>query len=129
MARWRRALGVGPATPGTLQLRHATEPDRRAKIAAAKRGQPRPRHVIEAMREANRGRPASAETRARMSAAHQARGTRPPAAGVPWTAAEDEAVRTLPAPEAAKATGRTLTAVYSRRLTLGLPDGRRRRAD
>jgi hypothetical protein len=41
----------------------------------------------------------------------------------PWTAAEDEAVRTLPALEAAQRTGRSLTAVYSRRRVLGL--GRR----
>jgi hypothetical protein len=47
---------------------------------------------------------------------------------VPWTAAEDELVRTLPGKEVARMTGRTLTAVYSRRLVLGLPDGRTRAA-
>jgi hypothetical protein len=36
----------------------------------------------------------------------------------PWTAAEDEAVRTLAPVEAATRTGRTLTAVYARRFVL-----------
>jgi hypothetical protein len=34
---------------------------------------------------------------------------------VPWTAAEDQLVRTLPPAEAARRTGRTLLAVYARR--------------
>jgi hypothetical protein len=36
-----------------------------------------------------------------------------------WTAAEDELVRALPAPEAAKRTGRSLRAVIKRRHLLG----------
>jgi hypothetical protein len=43
----------------------------------------------------------------------------------PWTAAEDEAVRTLAPVEAAMRTGRTLTAVYSRRFVLAKQDGQR----
>jgi hypothetical protein len=60
---WRRALGVGPTTEGKSRLRsgyagepwaqeararaqaRAGDPARRAKIAAAKRGRPRPPHV------------------------------------------------------------------------------------
>jgi hypothetical protein len=42
-----------------------------------------------------------------------------------WTAAEDEAVRTLTPAEAAAATGRTLPAVYARRFVLSRPAGRR----
>jgi hypothetical protein len=43
-----------------------------------------------------------------------------------WTPKEDRLVRTLPAAEAVRRTGRTLTAVYDRRSLLGVPDGRRR---
>jgi hypothetical protein len=141
---WRKALGVGATTPGTSRLRRdhfsepwgkaarqmawskAREPQRRAKIAAARRGRPRPAHVIEAMARARRGRSHSEETRRKMSAAHRLRGTRPPEAGRPWTAEEDELVRTLPAKEVARRTGRTLKAVYGRLLDLGMTDGRRR---
>jgi hypothetical protein len=104
---WRKALGVGATTPGTSRLRRAhalgpagtaalakaqakaRDPERRAKIAAARRGKPRPRHVIEAMRAANLGRTHTDQTRRRMSEAHRRRGTRPPKAGRPWTAEED----------------------------------------
>jgi hypothetical protein len=43
-----------------------------------------------------------------------------------WTAAEDEAVRTLAPVEAATRTGRTLTAVYTRRFVLSKQDRPRR---
>jgi len=62
-----------------------------------------------------------------MSEAHRLRGTRPPK-GTPWTEREDELVRTLPAKEVAKRTGRTLQAVWSRRRELRLPDGRTKTA-
>jgi hypothetical protein len=105
----------------------ARDPERRAKIAAARRGKPRPRHVIEAMRAANLGRPLSEETRRKMSEAHRRRGTRPPKAGRPWTAAEDTLLSAgMSAAEVAKRTGRTLTAACKRRGQLGLPDGRRK---
>jgi nucleotide-binding universal stress UspA family protein len=66
---WRKALGVGPTNDGTHRLRSdwqqepwakrarrkavakAADPDRRRKIAEARLGKPRPRHVIEAMAE------------------------------------------------------------------------------
>ena len=142
---WRRALGVGHVREGTHRLRSDlayepgptagrkkgqaknSDPARRAKLAAAKRGKPSPPHVVEAMRKGRLGTPHSAEARAEMSAAHKRRGTRPPKAGRPWTAEEDALVRTLPAAEAARRTGRTLVAAWSRRRVLGLPDGRRRR--
>ena len=108
----------------------AREPEadagRREKIAAAHRGQPRPGGMMEALAEANRGRRLSAATRRKMSEAHRRRGTRPPAAGRVWTAKEDRLLRTLPAKKVAQRTGRGLTAVYNRRIDLGLPDGRRR---
>jgi hypothetical protein len=43
-----------------------------------------------------------------------------------WTPEEDDLVRTLPAAEVVRRTGRTLAAMYVRRSLLGVPDGRRR---
>jgi hypothetical protein len=142
---WRKALGVGATTPGTSRLRRAhalgpagtaalakaqakaQDPERRAKIAAARRGKPRPRHVIEAMRAADLGRKHTDQTRRRMSEAHRRRGTRPPAAGRLWTAKEDALLRAgLPTADVARRSGRTVAAVYIRRRQLGLPDGRRK---
>jgi hypothetical protein len=146
VTKWRKALGVGATNEGTHRLHHdyfeepwaldarakahakAGDPVRRARIAAAKRGKPRPAHVVAAVAEGHRGTHPSAEARRKMSAAHRRRGTRPPKAGMPWTAAEDELVRALPGKEVARMTGRTLAAVYSRRTALGLPDGRTRAA-
>jgi len=143
---WRRALGVGPTTAGTGKLRSAhfhepwareaqkkavakaRDPDRREKIAAARRGKPRPAHVIEAMRQAHLDKPLSPETRRKMSEAHKWRNSWPPAAGRPWTAEEDELVRKLRPAEAAKQIGRTLSAVINRRNKLGVPDGRTKAA-
>jgi hypothetical protein len=48
-----------------------------------------------------------------------------PAAGVPWTDAEDAMVRTLRGAEVAQRTGRTIRAGYDRRHELKVPDGRR----
>jgi len=105
--KWRKALDVSATNEGTARLRQdhfnepwahkarkkahakARDPVRRAKIAAAKRGKPRPRHVIEAMAAGRRGKPHSAEARRKMSEAHQRRGTRPPKAGPAWKPAED----------------------------------------
>jgi hypothetical protein len=146
VTRWRKALGVGHVNEGTHRLRSDlafepgptagrekgqaknSDPARRERIAAAKRGRPRPPHVVEAMRKGRLGTPHSAEARAKMSAAHKRRGTRPPKAGRPWTAAEEALLRDLPPAEVARTTGRTLKAVYAWRRVLGFPDGRRRRA-
>jgi hypothetical protein len=100
--RWRKALGV---------TRTSCEGSRRLIRAAARAGG-----------EACRGRPRRRRRRER--------GDPPlprPAAGLPtepWSAEEDDLVRTLRPKEAAARTGRSLSAVYSRRLELGLPDGR-----
>ena len=145
VTKWRKALGVGRATAGTVALHRdyfrepwaeraqakahakAGDPGRRAKISAAMHGKPRPAHVVEAMRERMLGTKHSDKTRRKMSDAHKRRGTPPSAAGVAWTAAEDELVRALPAADVAARTGRTLAAVYLRRRTLKMPDGRSRR--
>ena len=140
VGKWRKALGVGIATPGTSKLHsHYTrepwavaalakahsrvqDPERRRKIAESRRGKKRPSHVIAAMAKGRREMLHSPATRAKMSATHKTRGTRPPAAGRPWTAIEDQAVETMRPVDAAVRTGRTLSAVYDRRRLLGLPD-------
>jgi hypothetical protein len=132
---WRKALGVGATTEGTSRLRSeytrepwavkvrrkgaakARDPERREKIAAAKRGKPRPAHVREAIGAAQRGRALSEETRRKISAAHKARGTVVPGTRL-WTPEEDQLVRTLPRGEAARRTGRTPQAVRWRRRLL-----------
>lgn len=112
-----RAVGVRRVGP---------DPERRAKIAAAKRGKPRPRHVVEAIIAAHLGTHHTDGARAKMSEAHRLRGTRPPKAGRAWTTEEDDLVRTLPPAEVAARTRRTLAAVYVRRIVLRMPDGRTR---
>jgi hypothetical protein len=95
VTKWRKALDVPRANEGTHRLHHdtalgpevtaarakahakAADPTRREKIAASKRGRPRPAHVLEALRAANLGRPLSDETRQKLSEAHKKRGTRP----------------------------------------------------
>jgi hypothetical protein len=142
--KWRKALDVGATTPGTSRLRHeygiepaqlenvaramarARDPERRAKLSAARKGNPRPPHVGRAVAEAHRGTHHSAQTRAKMSATHRKCGTRLPKAGSHWTAEEDALVRTLSAAEVATKTRRSRQAVYDRRHELQVPDGRRR---
>jgi len=138
VTRWKTSLEVGNLRPAAgldncvwvwrdstnlaaIEGMHAKarDPVRRAKIAAAKLGKPRPPEVIEALRRANLGKKLSAATRAKMSAAHKARGTWPPAAGKALSARELRLIRELPPAEAAKRTGRTLSAVYSQRSRLG----------
>lgn len=89
---WRKALGVVQNNAGTKRLRskwwtdggtgEAAEPgrmaslkspERSAKIAAARRGKPRPPHVVEAMRKGRTGKPHTEEVRAKMREAHRAR--------------------------------------------------------
>jgi hypothetical protein len=134
--QWRKALGVPQYNEGTTALKVevlsplldeirpaavavAGSAERREKIAASKRGKPRPPHVVEAMRKGRTGKPISEETRRNLSEAQRAR-QRDDA----WSGEEDELARTLRPEQAAEATGRTQTAVYARRRVLGLPDGR-----
>ena len=142
VTKWRKALDVSPINDGTYGLMSAhgkdrvedalpaavakaRDPERRRRIGEARRGKPCPPHVVEAMRRGRLGKPHSSEARRKMSEAQRRRGAWPPAAGEPWTDDEDELLRTLPAPEVARRTGRTLAAVYCRRQDLRLPDGRR----
>jgi hypothetical protein len=144
VTKWRKAMGVEQYTEGTTRLKSASasesegvakalemahlkdaDPERRAKIAAAKRGKKRPPEFVETMRKAKTGTTHTTAARAKMSAAHTKRGTRPPKAGRAWTEEEDEAVRNLTPMQAEEVTGRSISAIYSRRHELGLPDGRR----
>ena len=138
VSKWRREIGAARMTEGELRLRQAygqedwfkqvqrnawtkaRDPVRRAKIAESRRGNPRPRHVMEALRQANVGRSHSEETRHKMSLAHKRRGTRPPKAGKSWSAKEDALLRTMPTHEVVERTGRTVYAVQIRRSVLGL---------
>jgi hypothetical protein len=122
---WRKALHIGgQPTRGTLRLKvehgkdraldvlppavaKARDPERCRKLGSAHRGRPMPEHVREALRQG----------RNRRGLAH--------AAGMPWSAQDDELMRTLPPAEAAKRTGRTLGVISSRRYELHLPRGRR----
>jgi hypothetical protein len=143
VGKWRKALGVGRVTEGTSKrlsdharepavvagLRKAQaksgDPARRAKLSAALRGRKMDRRVVEALAAQRRGTRHQEESRRKMSETHRRRGTLVPGTVV-WTKAEDRLVRSLPAAEAARRTGRTLVAVWQRRRVLGVPDGRRK---
>ena len=129
----RKALEVSGFTAGTQQRQQeinqlpavkagrlkawakARDPERRRKIAEARKGKPRSPEVVAAMSRRMKGSRLTESTRAKMSEAHLKRGTRPPAAGPAWSAEDDELIRTLPPKAAAERTGRTLVAVYQRR--------------
>jgi hypothetical protein len=128
VTRWRKALAVAELNAGSSRLWASVfrDPDRRGKIAEARRGKKRPRHVVEAMRRGRTGKPHPPEVRARLSAflRERAKGFVPN--GRRWEPWEDDLVRTRPAPDVARRTKRSLDSVYSRRGKLGVPDGRRR---
>jgi hypothetical protein len=108
VSKWRKALGVGLTNAGTHRLRSdyqqepwatkarrkahakAGDPERRRKIAEAKRGRPRPTPP----------------------------GWVPN--GLALTDQADELVRTLPPKEAARRTGHPVESVYQRRVKLGV---------
>ncbi|MDB5306556.1 MAG: hypothetical protein JWO38_758 [Gemmataceae bacterium] len=123
MARTRLKATSATKSPELAAARErgwakAGDPERRRKIAEAKRGKPRPEHVIEAMREGRTGKPHSEETRREMSEAHKKRGTRPPKAGRPWTAKQDALLGKVPDELIARKSGRPVSAVVNRRQKL-----------
>jgi hypothetical protein len=141
VTKWRRALSVDAITEGTSRLhsdvieeigdamrqesvKKARDPERRRKISESMRGKPRPQHVLDAMHEARRGSHHTEEAKRKIGEASRRRGACVPGT-IPWTAEEDELVRTLPAEEVVRRTGRSLIAVYTRRIRLRVPDGRR----
>jgi hypothetical protein len=148
VSKWRGAINVEPNTDGARKLREAHarrnwskvkprlwsklhDPEVADKIAAAKRGKPRPVEAIEKMRLAKLGRKLPPEHRAKMSEAQKRTRVERPQPNQ-WTAADDALVMKFTPNEAAKRTGRTLQAVYIRRARLrakggSLADRRRRR--
>ena len=136
VTKYRKALGVGPMTPGTARLKShsakdspgiaealrlaqakAADPERRRKIAESRRGKSRPQHVIEAMRRGRVGKPQSAEARRKMSASQTTRLRPPPVA---WDAGHHALLGEVPDAEVARRTGRSEKAVASRRTRLGI---------
>ena len=134
VTKWRWELGVGAMTEGTVKLKstsakeseafaearkraHAknSDPERRRRIAASKRGVPRPDHVIEAMRKGRTGKPQSAEARKRMSDAHAVRVRVP---GREWSRDEDALLGEFPDEVVAVKVRRSAVAVRSRRSKL-----------
>jgi hypothetical protein len=87
-----------------------SSPERAAKISAAKRG------VARATGRRHLGMRHTPEARRKMSEAQKG-GSGP---GRRWSAAEDELVRTLTPQEAARRSGRSVHAVWSRRAKLGV---------
>jgi hypothetical protein len=79
------------------------------------------------MRQAHIGTHPNDETRRRLSEAHKARRTRPPAAGRPWEPDEDALLGTMPDEEVARRTARTLGAVQNRRVVLDIDGFYRKR--
>ena len=91
VSKWRKALDISPDTPGSRKLRsaygshphfqhvldaaHATlqDPTRGAKISAALKGRPKPKHIREMLLAARVGGKASEETRQKMRDAHKRR--------------------------------------------------------
>lgn len=144
VTRWRKALGIDRVTPGTSELfgrffnsprgrqamkkawEKARDPKRRHKIAEAKRGKKRPRHVIEALRRSHLGVPMSPELRKKLSRIHKRLGTKPDNGTEVWTEREDRLVRRFRPTIVVKRTGRTLTAVYCRRHALRVSQPARR---
>jgi hypothetical protein len=143
VTKWKKALGVDGHTAGTVKLRqkYGAEPeaaakratglraadltDRNRKIAEAKKGKARPPWLRLHMRKINTGKKLTAETRQKLSEVHRARGTRPKNGTKAWTPEEDRLVATLPTREVVELTGRSPKAIYSRRVRLRMPDGRR----
>src|SRR5262245_29368698 len=144
--RWRRTLDIGRVNEGDRRLRvayasrpaskrliahigrvSARDPEHNAKIAAAHRGKPRPKHVMEAVRKSHLGKRLSALVRRKISETKKRRGQRPDFNNPAWSAKEDILLLTLRPAQVAKRTQRTMEAVYSRRRKLGIANRRKRR--
>lgn len=143
VTKWRKALGVETLNAGTkaalsdmitparkeaMKVRREPkyrDPERNEKIRQSRLGKPRPKHVLEALRKSHLGRKRTAEVLQRQ---HQARQRRFPLSYAPWTAAEDEIVRTFTVKEAARATGRSTNRILQRRAELGITKPRARKS-
>jgi hypothetical protein len=124
VTKWRKALDVSPINDGTFNLLSDHGKERIEDAVPAMHAKARDPERRRRIGEARLGKPHSEEARQKMSEAARRRGAWPPAAGEPWSSEEEEMLRTLPAAEVARCTGRTLAAVYSRRARMEVPDGR-----
>jgi hypothetical protein len=141
--RWRKALGVEQHTAGTMRLhskgwtdggtgeasrpgREAAfhSPERAAKIAAAKRGKPRPPHVAELLRSAQKGTKHTKAARRKMREAAALQGHRK-RNGRPFSVEEDALLGTKTDREVAQRTGRHFFTVVARRRRLGIKSHRK----
>jgi hypothetical protein len=118
----REFSGAALLTVAVPRAAAAWTDERRAKVAAARRGRPAPPHVAAVLRTAWLGRRHTPEALAKMSAA-QAR------KGVLWPAEHVALLGMLPDDEVARLTGRTENAVRVKRTKLRLPpaDGWKRK--
>jgi predicted transcriptional regulator len=105
----------------TKAIESTQRPKRNAKIAASRRGKPRPAHVIEAIRQAHLGWSQSDEARQKMREAAKRRGAYPPAAGRPFTPEEDALLGTATDREVAAKLDRDQKTIHARRKRLGIP--------
>jgi hypothetical protein len=146
VSKWRKALAVPRFNEGTLRLseeyfaEHVPEDVRiqatlkastheaNRKKALANTGRPVSAKTLEVLRR-SWGKGPSAEGRRRLSEFHKRRGTRPPAAGRPWTPDELALLGTLPDADVALRIDRTVGAVRWMRSRLGIATAvdRRRR--
>jgi hypothetical protein len=95
-------------------------PERAAEISAARRGKARPKELMDKLHRGNIGRKHSEESRRKMSEAQKRRGAWPPAAGRPWTEAEDALLGKMLDREVAARTGRHPKNVFARRKALSI---------
>lgn len=131
---WRRVLGVPRLNEGSglLHKLHAAEnltpevtaravrashtPEAIARRTEKRRGQPMHPNARKGL-EANRVKKHTEATRRKMSETHRQRGTMPPGLR-PWTAEELALLGTIPDRELAARTGRTISAIESKRSVL-----------
>ena len=143
VSHWRKALGVEQNNAGTTRLRskwwtdggtgeasrpgrEATfhSPERAAKIAASRRGKPRPPKIARALRAARKGMKHTEEARQKMREARERRGYHAPN-GRPFTPEEDAILGTAPDKEVAAKVGRHVITIAVRRKRLGIPSFRK----
>jgi hypothetical protein len=103
---------------------HEKQRQRAAKIAAARRGKPRPPHVAEMLRTAQIGKKHTEEARRKMSEANLRQGRRK-RNGRPFSVEEDALLGTMTDSEAAAQTGRHHATIVARRRLLGIASYRR----
>ena len=138
VTKWRKALDVEQYTEATRRLHREwmphrltpaerrkavarmSSPEANAKKSAWRTGRPAPPSVLPILAGARLLLRTPAALK-KLSDTHKRLGTRPPAAGKPWSAAEDTLLGRRPDAEVATRCRRTLWAVQHRRRVLGIP--------